>query len=184
MVFCRGNMIYMARRIEVSLAQLRDAASQEQAVQALALEMQRSLDYFESQLRQVPSWTYSGLPAIQSICLWRACLRPMLLPRLLTLTGGLSLGMKLLSRIRGPVWLWAPCWQPIRGCPVRQEVNLYTEAFRPSQEWLTLSFAARVSAAALLVVAIVGGWTQYQVLQLHNEQQQTRAGTGERGRCC
>jgi MSHA biogenesis protein MshI len=54
MVFCRGNMIYMARRIEVSLAQLRDAASQEQAVQALALEMQRSLDYFESQLRQVP----------------------------------------------------------------------------------------------------------------------------------
>jgi len=55
---------------------------------------------------------------------------------------------------------------------VRQEVNLYTEAFRPSQEWLTLSFAARVSAAALLVVAIVGGWTQYQVLQLHNEQQQ------------
>ena len=54
MVFCRGNMLYMARRIEVSLTQLRDAASQEQAVQALALEMQRSLDYFESQLRQVP----------------------------------------------------------------------------------------------------------------------------------
>ena len=54
MVFCRGNMLYMARRIEVSMAQLRDAASQEQAVQALALEMQRSLDYFESQLRQVP----------------------------------------------------------------------------------------------------------------------------------
>lgn len=54
MVFCRGNMLYMARRIEVSLDQLRDATTQEQAVQALALEMQRSLDYFESQLRQVP----------------------------------------------------------------------------------------------------------------------------------
>ena len=54
MVFCRGSMLYMARRIEVSMAQLRDAGSQEQAVQALALEMQRSLDYFESQLRQVP----------------------------------------------------------------------------------------------------------------------------------
>lgn len=54
MVFCRGSMLYMARRIEVSMAQLRDAASQEQAVQALALEMQRSLDYYESQLRQVP----------------------------------------------------------------------------------------------------------------------------------
>ena len=54
MVFCRGSMLYMARRIEISLTQLRDAARQEQTVQALALEMQRSLDYFESQLRQVP----------------------------------------------------------------------------------------------------------------------------------
>lgn len=54
MVFCRGSMLYMARRIEVFLDQLRDASTQEQAVQALALEMQRSMDYFESQLRQVP----------------------------------------------------------------------------------------------------------------------------------
>ncbi|TDT36977.1 hypothetical protein DES49_2929 [Halospina denitrificans] len=55
---------------------------------------------------------------------------------------------------------------------MRQDVNLYTEAFRPSQEWLTLSFAARCSVAALLIVAIIGGWTQYQVLQLRDEQQQ------------
>jgi len=54
MVFCRGTTLYMARRIEISLRQLRDATTQEQAVQGLALEMQRSLDYFESQLRQVP----------------------------------------------------------------------------------------------------------------------------------
>lgn len=54
MVFCRGTTIYMARRIEISLRQLRDARSQEQSVEALALEMQRSLDYYESQLRQVP----------------------------------------------------------------------------------------------------------------------------------
>ncbi len=44
----------MARRLDVSLARLRDAATQEQTVQALALELQRSLDYYESQLRQIP----------------------------------------------------------------------------------------------------------------------------------
>lgn len=54
MVFCRGGILYMARRLDVSLAQLRDAATQEQTVQALALEIQRSLDYYESQLRQIP----------------------------------------------------------------------------------------------------------------------------------
>lgn len=54
MVFCRGDTLYMARRLGVSLARLRDAATQEQTVQALALEIQRSLDYYESQLRQIP----------------------------------------------------------------------------------------------------------------------------------
>ena len=53
-VFCRGEMLYMARRLDVSHAQLRDAATQEQTVQDLALEIQRSLDYYESQLRQIP----------------------------------------------------------------------------------------------------------------------------------
>lgn len=65
---------------------------------------------------------------------------------------------------------------------MKQEVNLYTEAFRPSQEWLTLDFVARVAAAALLVVAVAAGWTQYRVLQLSAEQQkleQTQARTEE-----
>ena len=54
MVFCRGATLYMARRLDVSQVRLRDAATQEQTVQALALELQRSLDYYESQLRQIP----------------------------------------------------------------------------------------------------------------------------------
>ena len=64
-VFCRDDTLYMARRIDVSLRQLRDAASQEKSVEALTLEMQRSLDYFESQLRQVPPGTIqvAGHPA-------------------------------------------------------------------------------------------------------------------------
>jgi len=65
LVFCRGETLYMARRIEVGLSSLRDASSQEQTVQSLALELQRSMDYYESQLRQVPPRTIhiAGQPA-------------------------------------------------------------------------------------------------------------------------
>lgn len=54
LIFARGGMLYMARRLDISLEQLRGAGSQEQAVQSLGLEIQRSMDYFESQLRQIP----------------------------------------------------------------------------------------------------------------------------------
>ena len=65
LVFCRGETLYMARRIEVGLSSLRDASSQEHTVQSLALELQRSMDYYESQLRQVPPRTIfiAGQPA-------------------------------------------------------------------------------------------------------------------------
>ncbi|WP_303291851.1 biogenesis protein MshI [Marinobacter sp. SS5-14b] len=54
MVICRGDILYLSRRLDVAHDDLRDAAKQENAVQSLALEMQRSMDYFESQLGQVP----------------------------------------------------------------------------------------------------------------------------------
>ncbi|WP_235937588.1 biogenesis protein MshI [Marinobacter caseinilyticus] len=54
MVICKGPVLYLSRRLDVSAEDLRDAGRQESAVQSLALEMQRSLDYFESQLGQVP----------------------------------------------------------------------------------------------------------------------------------
>ena len=54
MVVCQGHTLYMSRRLDVRAEQLRDAATQEQAVTNLGLEVQRSLDYYESQLRQVP----------------------------------------------------------------------------------------------------------------------------------
>lgn len=54
MVICRNNTLYLSRRLDVTLEDLRDAARQESAVQSLALELQRSLDYYESQLGQVP----------------------------------------------------------------------------------------------------------------------------------
>ncbi|MDX1635739.1 MAG: biogenesis protein MshI [Marinobacter sp.] len=54
MVICKGPTLYLSRRLDVTSDDLRDAGRQENAVQSLALEMQRSLDYFESQLGQVP----------------------------------------------------------------------------------------------------------------------------------
>ncbi|MFL1484798.1 biogenesis protein MshI [Marinobacter sp. LN3S78] len=54
MVICQGDTLYLSRRLDVTSDELRDVSSQEAAVQSLALEMQRSLDYYESQLGQVP----------------------------------------------------------------------------------------------------------------------------------
>ncbi|SFR84913.1 MSHA biogenesis protein MshI [Marinobacter daqiaonensis] len=54
MVICKGPTLYLSRRLDVISDDLRDAARQESAVQSLALEVQRSLDYYESQLGQVP----------------------------------------------------------------------------------------------------------------------------------
>lgn len=54
MIVCRDDTLYLSRRLDVATAELRDVARQESAVQSLALEMQRSLDYYESQLGQVP----------------------------------------------------------------------------------------------------------------------------------
>ncbi len=57
MVICQGDTLYLSRKLELSYDDLRDASSQENAVQSLALEIQRSMDYFESQLGQVPPST-------------------------------------------------------------------------------------------------------------------------------
>lgn len=57
LVICRGGQLYLSRRLDVSTADLRDVSRQENAVQTLALEIQRSLDYYESQLGQVPPAT-------------------------------------------------------------------------------------------------------------------------------
>ena len=54
MVICKEGTLYLSRRLDVPFEDLRDAARQENAVQSLALELQRSLDYYESQLGQVP----------------------------------------------------------------------------------------------------------------------------------
>ncbi|MEQ6886064.1 PilN domain-containing protein [Salicola sp. Rm-C-2C1-2] len=46
---------------------------------------------------------------------------------------------------------------------MKQSINLYTDAFRPSREWLTLGRALGVGALVLLVVAGVSGVLRYQL---------------------
>jgi MSHA biogenesis protein MshI len=54
MVLVRSGMLYVSRRFDFSLDALKDPAHQESVIQQLGLEVQRSLDYFESQMGQVP----------------------------------------------------------------------------------------------------------------------------------
>lgn len=50
----KGDTMYFSRRFDFSLDALKDVVRQESSVQQLALEVQRSLDYYESQMAQVP----------------------------------------------------------------------------------------------------------------------------------
>lgn len=50
----KGDTVYFSRRFDFSLDALKNSATQESTIQQLALEVQRSLDYYESQMGQVP----------------------------------------------------------------------------------------------------------------------------------
>ncbi|KZZ52610.1 hypothetical protein A3765_03645 [Oleiphilus sp. HI0130] len=54
MVFVKDHSLYLARHFDFSTEALNEPSQQEQVIQQLALEVQRSFDYFESQLGQRP----------------------------------------------------------------------------------------------------------------------------------
>jgi len=54
MVLVKGDTLYLARHFDFSVQALNEPAQQDSVMQHLALEIQRSFDYFESQLGQVP----------------------------------------------------------------------------------------------------------------------------------
>lgn len=53
-VLCKGDAMYFSRHFDFSLQSLNEPSQQESVIQQLALEVQRSFDYFQSQLGQVP----------------------------------------------------------------------------------------------------------------------------------
>lgn len=164
MVICKGNVLYLSRRLDVSAEDLHDASQQENAVQSLALEMQRSLDYFESQLGQVP-------PGII---------------RFVTRDTSLPLSSMLGSYLAGSVEAldWADfgldngidsrcvaAWGAGQGASrvggeVSQQVDLYTEELRPRKEKLQAASAVSILAVVLVCLIVIAGFARYQNSQL------------------
>ena len=56
-VLAKGDTLYFSRNFDFSLQALNDVSQQNSVIQQLALEVQRSFDYFESQMAQVPPQT-------------------------------------------------------------------------------------------------------------------------------
>jgi len=59
MVLVKNGDLYLSRHFDFSLQSLNEPSQQDSVIQNLALEIQRSFDYFESQMGQVPPRTIS-----------------------------------------------------------------------------------------------------------------------------
>jgi len=57
MVLVKGGTLYFSRHFDFSVSALNEPSQQDSVIQHLALEVQRSFDYFESQMAQVPPQT-------------------------------------------------------------------------------------------------------------------------------
>ena len=53
-VLIKNDMLYFSRHFDFSLEALNNVEQQDNVIQHLALEVQRSFDYFDSQMAQVP----------------------------------------------------------------------------------------------------------------------------------
>ena len=164
MIVCKGEALYLSRRLDVTSDDLRDASSQESSVQSLALEMQRSLDYYESQLGQVP-------PAV-----FRLVARDNVLPLSSMLATYVAATVETLD--------WAPfgleepldsrcliAWSASlatarKGDGIVQQVNLYTDDLRPRQGKLQAGTALSVLVLGLVAFVVAAGVVRYQESQL------------------
>ena len=54
MILVKNSELYLSRHFDFSLAAFNEPAQQDSVIQHLALEIQRSFDYFESQMGQIP----------------------------------------------------------------------------------------------------------------------------------
>ena len=167
MVVAKDSVLYLSRRLDVSNDDLHDASQQENAVQSLALEMQRSLDYYESQLGQVPPSKIRFVTGNTSLPL------------------SSMLGSYLASGVEALEWsdlglensvdnrclaawsagLVAP--EAKGGWP--QAINLYTEELRPTREKLQAGSAVAILAATAVLLAVVAGFVRYENAQLTDQ---------------
>lgn len=179
MIVCKGETLYLSRQLDVTSGELRSASSQERAVQSLGLEIQRSLDYYESQLGQGPPGIISlvaqdnGLPLPSMLAAYVAA-------TVNTLDwAAFGFDKPLDSRC---LVAWGASLAIARdGADTTQQVNLYTNELRPRREKLRAGVALSVPAFAVVMVMLVAGVVRYQesrlqakvsALQQQNEQLQ------------
>lgn len=164
MVVGKGDMLYLSRRLDVSIDDLHDASQQENALQSLALEMQRSLDYYESQLGQVPPAKIRFVTQDTSLPL------------------SSMLGAYLASSVEALDWTdlglpnsidnrcfaaWSAGLTASEGRESRpQYINLYTDELRPTREKLQAGTAMTILAVALVALVAAAGFVRYQNSQL------------------
>lgn len=164
MVIARGGELYLSRRLDVMSDDLRNASTQETAVQSLALEMQRSLDYYESQLGQVP-------PAVI-----RLVARDSMLPLSSMLSSYVAGGVETVdwAPFELPTALDSRClpaWSAGLGAPDgAQQVNLYTQELRPRRETLQAAKVVPVLVLAVVMVALSSAFSYYQGSELQARQ--------------
>ncbi|MGM0769340.1 MAG: PilN domain-containing protein [Pseudomonadota bacterium] len=164
MVIAKGAELYLSRRLDVVSDDLKNASTQENAVQSLALEMQRSLDYYESQLGQVP-------PAVI-----RLVARDSMLPLSSMLSSYVAAGVDTLdwTPFDLPAALdsrCVPAWSAGLGTPEGgQKVNLYTEELRPRREKLQASTVLPMLLFALVVIVLGSVFARYQASGLETRQ--------------
>jgi MSHA biogenesis protein MshI len=168
LVICKDDMLYLSRRLDVAIDDLHDASQQENAIQSLALEMQRSLDYYESQLGQVP-------PA-----------RIRFVTRDTSLPLSSMLGSYLASGVEALDWtqlgidegIDSRClaaWSASLGAAdhksgsPRQPINLYAADLRPSREKLQAGAAVAFLGLALAILVVAAGFVRYQNAELTDQ---------------
>jgi MSHA biogenesis protein MshI len=167
MVICKGDMLYLSRRLDVSIDDLHDASEQENATQSLALEMQRSLDYYESQLGQVPPVKI------------RFVSRDTSLPLSSMLGSYLASGVEALdweelgiedgidSRCLAAWSAGLAVADHKAGAP--QPINLYAADLQPSREKLQAGAAAALLGLVLAILVAAGGFVRYQNAELTDQ---------------
>ena len=174
MIVCKGEMLYLSRRLDVTSDDLRDASRQENAVQSLALEMQRSLDYYESQLGQVPP-AVIRLVARDNVMPLSSMLASYVAASVETLDWT-TLGREEPLDSRCLVAWSARLAATGAGGANTQRVDLYTDDLRPRREKLQAGTALLGLALALVMVLLAAGVMRYQAsglqAQVDSRQQQ------------
>jgi len=167
MIVCKGNTLYLSRKLDVASDDLRDASSQESAVQSLGLEMQRSLDYYESQLGQVPPAVIK-LVASDNVLPLSSMLASYVAATVKTLDWS-SFDVDAPPDSRCLTAWGASLAVAGKTNGVLQQVDLYTDELRPRREKLQAGAALSALVLALVVIATAAGVVRYQQPQLQAE---------------